>query len=1076
MSNSLLMNLIVKASTFDATSNLQKLKGQLQDIDNTASNMSGLSSIGGKLQNIGGKMSTVGRNMTTGITLPLVGIGAAATSTAMTFEAKMSEVQAISGATGSDFDALVDKAKEMGRTTKFTASESAEAFKYMGMAGWDSQEMIAGIPGVLDLAAASGTDLATTSDIVTDALTAFGLEAEDTSHFVDLLAQVSRNSNTNVEMLGESFKYAAPVANTLGMTAEDTAFALGLMANAGIKSSQAGTSLRSGLTRLAKPTKEMKEYMDKYNISLTDNEGNVKSLRTFMQDLRNSMAGLDETEQSAALSAIFGKNAFSGWAAIVNSSDKDFNDLSAAIDDCDGSASEMATTMMDNAQGALTKMKSALEGAAITIGESFAPWVTKAADKISELAQKFQSLDKEDQEFIIKLAAIVAAAGPVLSIVGKLTYGVGGLLKIIGGASGAFSAVAGGASTVVSSLGGMIAAAGPVGLAIAGIVAALGIMGAALYVNYQKQTKYRKELQKTFDAQDESLAKYDEQAKMADTYKDKLNELIDKEDKTVEDKQKIHYWVDQLNDIIPDLNLAYDDEADKLNKTNDELEKSITNYKKQAKAAAYKEQMTDIVKTQIDYEEKLAEAQRKREEVQKRIDELESKKNKNKFDIEELGRLQGQYEDLSSEINQYKLNITDCETRFDAWADKAEDASARTKNTWKELQREAEEAGWQIPYEIETGIMKGNIAIPQSLNELQALLDPEYAALAEQAQMMGMDIPEGLRESFENGEITVDQGIGILFDSIKQEIANRDMEIKSMQGEEGKEAMKAYSEAMKNNTNLVKNAKELAAFAGDEHFQQAIKFANINGVSIDKEYAKGILAKAETPEEAALLLTQYVLDELEKTKQAEYEGTSLSEGYALGIKKGKAPARAQAYATALFAVQELKKGSKDADKAGELLGQGFVNGIEKFQSRAYNAAANLASHATFGMTDFLKIMSPSRVAAEIGEYFGLGFAKGITSNKSIGAVNNSVSDLADAAVTGLPGYSATNGRSISQLHNTHQAVSTASAGMISAPTDNISEAIMALAPYLADGVNKGIDNLTLEVDGRQFGRMVTRYA
>ena len=212
------------------------------------------------------------------------------------FEAEMSKVSAISGATGDELSQLTEKAKEMGATTKFSASESAQAMEYMAMAGWKTTDMLSGIEGIMNLAAASGEDLATTSDIVTDALTAFGLSAADSTHFADVLAQASSNANTNVSLMGETFKYVAPVAGALGYSAEDTAVAIGLMANAGIKGSQAGTVLRSMMSRLAKPTKEVQGAMDRLGVSLTDNQGNMKSLDQIMLDLRKGFSGLSEAE------------------------------------------------------------------------------------------------------------------------------------------------------------------------------------------------------------------------------------------------------------------------------------------------------------------------------------------------------------------------------------------------------------------------------------------------------------------------------------------------------------------------------------------------------------------------------------------------------------------------------------------------------------------------------------------------------------------------------------------------------------------------------------------------------------
>lgn len=301
------------------------------------------------------------------------------------FESMMSQVKAISGATGQEFDDLTAKAQEMGATTKFTATESAEAFNYMAMAGWKPQQMIDGISGIMSLAAASGEDLGTTSDIVTDALTAFGLQAGDAGHFADVLAQASANANTNVSMLGESFKYVAPVAGAMNYSVEDTSLALGLMANASIKGSMAGTALKTSLANMAAPTDSMAAAMDKYGISLTDSEGNMKSLRGVIDNLRGSLGGLSETEQTAAASTIFGKEAMSGMLAIINASEEDYNKLSTAIGNSKDAAEGMADTMLDNLKGSFTLMQSAIEGTENAFGKRLSPYLRGIAGGITDM-------------------------------------------------------------------------------------------------------------------------------------------------------------------------------------------------------------------------------------------------------------------------------------------------------------------------------------------------------------------------------------------------------------------------------------------------------------------------------------------------------------------------------------------------------------------------------------------------------------------------------------------------------------------------------------------------------------------
>ena len=286
--------------------------------------------------------------------------------TGMDFEAQMSKVQAISGATATEVEALTAKAKEMGATTKFSATESAQALEYMAMAGWKTDQMIGGLPGIMNLAAASGEDLAEVSDIVTDALTAFGLKASDSAHFADVLAKASSSSNTNVSLMGNTFQYVAPVAGALGYSIEDTAVAIGLMANAGIKGEKAGTALRGALTNLAKPSDTVAAYMDALNVSLTDAQGNVKPLSALMVDLRQKFAGLTDAQKAEYAAGIAGKEAMSGLLAIVNASDADFNNLTQAIANSDGTAQSMAQTMQDNLKGQLEQLGGAVETVGLT--------------------------------------------------------------------------------------------------------------------------------------------------------------------------------------------------------------------------------------------------------------------------------------------------------------------------------------------------------------------------------------------------------------------------------------------------------------------------------------------------------------------------------------------------------------------------------------------------------------------------------------------------------------------------------------------------------------------------------------
>ena len=362
-----------------------------------------------RISSIANKGFGVLKSTIKGVTTALAGAAGYSLKVGSDFEAQMSTVQAISGATGSDFEVLTEKAKEMGRTTKFTATEAGKAFEYMGMAGWKTQDMLNGIEGVMNLAAASGEDLARTSDIVTDAMTALGMKAEESTHFADVLAATATNSNTNVGMMGDSFKYVAPLAGALGFSCEDLSIALGTMANSGIKSSQAGTALRAILTNMSKPTKDMQGAMDKLGVSLTDGQGHMKSLRQIMIDLRSSFSKLSEEEKVSTAAALAGKYGMSGLLAIVNDSQENFDKLTNAIDNCNGAAQEMAETRLNNLQGQMTILKSATESLGIEFYESInnplTDVVKNGIDMVNQLTNAFKADGLEGM--VVKLGDIL---------------------------------------------------------------------------------------------------------------------------------------------------------------------------------------------------------------------------------------------------------------------------------------------------------------------------------------------------------------------------------------------------------------------------------------------------------------------------------------------------------------------------------------------------------------------------------------------------------------------------------------------------------------------------------------------
>ncbi|MDF0313788.1 phage tail tape measure protein [Staphylococcus pseudintermedius] len=417
----------------EATNEMKRMETQQRALNTSMGKLGAkLSSWGPKLQEIGRNMQSIGRSMSLYVTAPVVAGFGAAVKKSIDFDDSMRKVKATSGATSGEFQQLRDKALEMGAKTKFSASQSAEALQYMSLAGWDTKDMLNGIDGVMQLAAASGEDLGSVSDIVTDSLTAFGLKAKDSGHFADVLAQASSKANTDVRGLGEAFKYAAPVAGALGYTVEDTSIAIGLMSNAGIKGEKAGTALRTMFSNLAKPTKAMKNQMDELGISITDSQGNMLPMRDVMDQLRGKFKGLSKDQQASAAATIFGKEAMSGALAVINASDEDYKKLTKSIDNSAGASKRMADEMEGGIGGSIRRMKSAIESLAISIGDVLAPYIKRLAEWVANAATKLNEIPKGTQKVVVGLGLVAAAIGPLLVTLGVMVSTIGASFKVLG--------------------------------------------------------------------------------------------------------------------------------------------------------------------------------------------------------------------------------------------------------------------------------------------------------------------------------------------------------------------------------------------------------------------------------------------------------------------------------------------------------------------------------------------------------------------------------------------------------------------------------------------------------------------
>ena len=534
------------ALTREIASCTNELKALEKEANSASVAMQKLSAAGESVKAAGEKISGVGQALMP-LSAAAAAVGAGIIKTTADFDASMSKVAAVSGAAGEDFDKLRDKAREMGATTKFTASEAAEAMNYMAMAGWKTEDMLSGVGGIMSLAAASGEELGTTSDIVTDALTAFGLSAKDAGHFSDILASAASNANTNVAMMGESFKYAAPVAGSLGYSAEDIAVALGLMANSGIKASMAGTSLRNIFTRMAKPTKESAMAMERLGLSLDDGKGNMYSFRQIMNQLRQGFVqinmpieeydrrvealdaalengeikqkaynssleelnkqafGAEGAEKARAAAMLGGSRAMSGLLAIANATEEDYNKLTAAVDNSsqafaktkDGiiplnEALASGAEIIETYEGSAAAMAATMQDNASGQMEILKSQLQELAISLGDtLMPTIRELVGYAQQFVDKLNGMDEHTKTMIMNATLVTAALGPVLTIVG-------KLVEGAGTLMTAIGGASAT-------MVGIVGGVGTLAAALVYLWQTDSEFKEHMKKDWNELKEAV-------------------------------------------------------------------------------------------------------------------------------------------------------------------------------------------------------------------------------------------------------------------------------------------------------------------------------------------------------------------------------------------------------------------------------------------------------------------------------------------------------------------------------------------------------------------------------------------
>lgn len=979
-----------------------------------------------------------------------IGIGklfSEAVKTGMDFEAQMSRVKAISGATGEEFAKLKEQAKQLGADTAFSATEAAEGMENLASAGFSTSEIIAAMPGMLDLAASSGEDLASSADIAASTLRGFGLEASSAGHVADVLAKNAAATNAAVVDTGEAMKYVAPVAKTMGIEFEETAAAIGIMADAGIKGSQAGTTLRGALSRIAKPTKAMQETMDSLGLSFYDSNGKMKSLTDITEMLETKMSGLTDEQKNQALVTLFGQESLSGMMALMDRGSGEVRKLTDEYKNCDGSAKDMAKTMQDNLSGAVEEFGGSVESLGIEIFENIEGPLKKAVRSgTTELNKLTKAVKNNKIEEIVpeeavntvqnlgKIAGTVAKGGietlgvatgtlaENLDVLIPLTtayFGAMGAYKVFQQASAgvktlttayqglqamekanAITLVAQqggltGLQTVMGVLTGKVSAAtaatglfnkactlagGPVGLAVIAIGALTA--GLAAYALSQEhstsaETKFAAELEKSAETQKKHTAELENNRKkreeaiksaaaegvQAELLEQKLESLMSVEKKSTGQKQQIETIVKRLNELVPDLGLAYDSEKDKLNKSTEAIKKNISAQKELAIAKAYAKQMESVSEDIVDTEIKLAEATEKQTEAEKRKADAIKNTQKAKEEYlnsgavagskeeqawkkaqQEQNKAEGNYKRATDSVNKYQGELDKLNGELDKLgeAHSNQEAFATFEQNLDKLAKEAGIKAEQVPKSIGEGIKKGIYSTPETGEELTKLIN--FDKLVQKAKKDGVEVTKSVSDGIVSGKYQIPKSIDQLESLVKFD------KIAQKAEKEGIKVPKSVSQGILSGQYEVPNSVN--------QLQNLIKFDSLKtkateaGISIPKGVSQGILSgKYAVPNSVSELQALIKFDSMATKMQK--QGFEIPQALASGISSGKI----------------------NAIEACKLLMQAGIDGMNSKTGASKQAGSSNAKSANSGFLGWLNTFNKT------GQSGGSNFANGLNNKK-----------------------------------------------------------------------------------------------
>ena len=949
-----------------------------------------------------------------------------------TFDESMSKVAAISGATGKDLDSLTAKAKEMGEKTKFSASESAEAFTYMAMAGWKTEDMLNGIEGIMNLAAASGSDLATTSDIVTDALTAMGYSAKDAGHLADVMAAASSNANTNVEMMGETFKYAASVAGSLGYSMEDVALATGLMANSGIKAEQAGTSLRAVMQRLATNTGKATDAVNELGIEVTNADGSMRPLGTVIEELRKKMNGLTDEQKTATAKTIAGTQAMGGLLAIINASETDYKKLSDAIKGANGSAEKMANTMQNNVAGKMTLLKSQIEGIYLTIWEKLEPAISKAIKSISKALKnvdwnKFGKMAGDalngivdgfmwlldNYKLVVNGIKAIITAFVVTKIVNFATS-IAGMVTKLGDAVKAadnFTGALKGIFTTISTnpIGLLAGAIAGVGVAIAGMISSMNEAEDDTESFASKLKEQTEEIKNNIeswielkDAQKEALSADMSNLSYVENLKNELLGLVDANGKVKEGYEgRAQFILGQLNDA---LGTEYKMTGNIIDNYG-EMVKSIDSLIAKKKAEAILNAQASL------YEEAIS----KQSDAYLRLNQISgdyTKKQEERAALEKarLEVLQG----LGTKYTENELSLV--ESRIRATDDEL--ATLETnKNAQADLIKEYE-------YNIATYETNAQLAQQGRYDEMTTASWDYVSTLSDAADQ---------RKAILEGEVTA-----------AEDRYNNLVEINKKAGND------MYADQVENaKKTLEAKKKEL------ETYNTTIS----KGLTVaQREWADGQAKELSTLTDSEV--------------KFEAAGDGQLQMYVNGIKQGAAMPVDKMQEITKNVVQKIKDQNANAKEAGGYLLDGVTSGVQNQskQSSAFSAISRFGNSLLSRLKASLQEKSPSKATKEMGEFLLEGLGLGIKSEEDavLDQVETFGENVIDAMNSGLS--DGINASAISDIKNAipndFSVSSSISRSSANRSTQSFNDMVVAF--------KKALESMKIEMDDYEMGKFVDK--